>query len=78
MQIAILKCIMSAFISTLVSMECHPDIAKEIWNKYLNSFDRFMVIASKKYISDREIVEKYGKTIYLQIASRIIAYNLIK
>lgn len=47
---------MSAFISALINMGCHPNIAKIIWNSYLNSFDRFMVLFSVKYNYDKDFL----------------------
>lgn len=51
---------MSAFISRLIEMGCHPDIARMIWKEKLDSVDRLMVIGSTYEDFDKFIDKFYN------------------
>ena len=54
---------MSAFVLCLVNLGCHKNVAEKIWGKYLNPFDRWMIIASKKYKTDKDFFESLKRKI---------------
>ena len=49
------------FVKSLIEMGCHVNCGQLIWEKYLSPFDKWLVVASKKFKTNREMMTTLDK-----------------
>ena len=68
----------NAFVLCLVESGCHKNVAETIWKMYLNHFDRWMIIASKKYKTDKDFFENMLTTRTFKFVNEIVRHGYLE